>query len=180
MEINIRRLVRGEKAEWDTFVDRFSPVIYSAIRRTFLAHVGTANEDDLRDLMQKVFVRLVKDDFKLLKSYDPSRASLVTWLNLISRSATIDFLRRLTPRTVPIDEGAMEVSDPRAPTPSLPIDIPSRLLSPRQKLILHLLFDEEMSTGEIAGLLGIEEQTVRSMNHKALKKLRKFFKNENI
>ena len=177
MEINIARLVRGDKAEWDAFVDRFSPVIYSAVKRTILAHAGEANEDDLRDLMQKVFIRLVKDEFKLLKSYDPSRASIVTWLTIISRSASIDFLRRLSPRTVSIDEGAMEVSDPQTPTPSLPINIPSGLLSPRQKLVLHLVFDKEMSSGEIAGLLGIEGQTVRSMNHKALKKLRKFFKN---
>jgi len=180
MEINTARLVRGDKAEWDAFVDRFSPVIYSAVKRTLLAHAGEANEDDSRDLMQKVFVRLVKDEFKLLKSYDPSRASLVTWLSLISRSASIDFLRRLSPRTVSIDEGALEISDPQTPTPSLHIDIPSGLLSPRQKLVLHLVFDKEMSSGEIAGLLGIEEQTVRSINHKALKKLRKFFKDEKI
>jgi DNA-directed RNA polymerase specialized sigma24 family protein len=178
METNIARLVQGDKEEWDAFVDRFSSVIYSSVKGTLLAHKGEGNEDDVRDLMQKVFVRLVKDDYRLLRTYDPSRASLVTWLTLVARSSTIDFLRHRALRTVPLDEGAMEVEDPRAPTPSLPIFIRPGLLSARQKLVLHLLYDRELSTAEAAGFLGIKEQTVRSLSHKALTRLRRFFKKE--
>jgi RNA polymerase sigma-70 factor (ECF subfamily) len=174
MYISLKRLVGGDKAAWDSFVDRFSPVIYSAIRRTLLAYSSHANDDDARDLMQSVFVRLVKEDYRLLKSYDPSRATLVTWLSIIARSATIDSLRKRSIRTTPLDERALEVSDtPREPV--LPVEIPPGLLSARQKLVLHLIFDRGMETDEIGRLLGVEPQTIRSINHKALKKLRTFF-----
>jgi RNA polymerase sigma factor (sigma-70 family) len=174
-DISINRLVHGDKAEWDAFVDCFSPVIYSAVKRTILAYSGEANEDDLRDLMQHLFVRLVREEFRLLQSYDPSRSSLVTWLSVISRNAAIDFLRRRSLPTVPIDEKALEVRAESVPSPSLPLEIPAKLLSPRQMLVLQLMYDKEMSPAGIAAVLGIEEQTVRSLNHKALKRLRKYY-----
>jgi RNA polymerase sigma-70 factor (ECF subfamily) len=71
---DIKQLVRGNKAAWDAFVERFSPVIYSAVRRTLQATGG--NNDDVLDVAQNVFVRLCKNDYRLLRSYDPARASL--------------------------------------------------------------------------------------------------------
>ena len=55
------------------------------------------------------------------------------------------------------------------------INIPEELLSPRQRLVLRLLFDDEMSVAEAAEAMSVEAQTVRSAKHKALTKLRQFF-----
>ncbi|MDD5555814.1 MAG: sigma-70 family RNA polymerase sigma factor [bacterium] len=176
MGINLGRLVRGDKAAWDAFVERFSPVIYAGVSRTLFARSSRATEEDVRDLAQSVFIRLLKDDCRLLRRYDPSRASLVTWLTIVSRSAALDFLRRKTLSTVPLDGEALQVSDGKAARPVLPLSIPEGLLSPRQALVLHLLFDRDMAVEEAAGLLGVEPQTVRSINHKALTKLRAFFR----
>jgi RNA polymerase sigma-70 factor (ECF subfamily) len=65
--------------------------------------------------------------------------------------------------------------------PAEPVErlaIPPDLLSPRQALILAMLYDREMDPAEVAAALGIEVQTVRSMHHKALAKLRAFFGEE--
>ena len=48
-------------------------------------------------------------------------------------------------------------------------------LSDRQKVILKLMFDEDMDVEDIAEKLGIAAQTVRSAKHKALTKLRDAF-----
>jgi len=53
--------------------------------------------------------------------------------------------------------------------------LPEALLSPRQREILALLYDRDMDVAEIAAKLAIDAQTVRSMHHKAMVKLRAHF-----
>ena len=65
--------------------------------------------------------------------------------------------------------------DPVTPDP---VRIPKGLLSDRQAMILRMLYDEDMDAAEIAGLLGIDSQTVRSTHHKALVKLRRYFRKD--
>ena len=172
---DIARLLQGDKDEWDEFVDRFTPVIWAAVKDSIFAHAGSVNEEDVRELVQSVFVRLVAREFRLLRTYDPARASLVTWLTIVARSAAIDSLRRRRLQVVPLDERAMDAPAPGAVSAS-GIELPGNLLSPRQKLVLHLLCDDGMETSEIASVLGVDAQTVRSTIHKAVSKLRKYFK----
>lgn len=172
---NIHRLLGGDKAEWDAFVDRFTPVIWAAAKGSIFAHAGSVNEEDVRELVQTVFVRLVARDFRLLRTYDSSRSSLVTWITIIARSAAIDSLRRRRLPTIPIDDAAIDV--PATPPVSTDgIELPKGLLSPRQKLVLHLLCDRGMEASEIASFLGVDVQTVRSTVHKAVVKLRRHLK----
>ena len=174
--IDIKQLLRRDEASWDAFVERFSSIIYSTVRRVFLNHTGNADAWDNKEAVQEVFLRLLKDQCRLLKMYDPAKASLATWITIIARSTTIDFLRRRRVETIPLSESDREVGTAHLQDSSfLTISIPPDLLSPRQRLILHLLFDREMKPSEVAGLLGIEAQTVRSSKQKAFSKLRKCF-----
>lgn len=175
MGTNIARLLDGDKAEWDAFVERFTPVVWAAVKGSIFAHAGSVNEEDVREIVQSVFVRLVARDFRLLKSYDPGKASLVTWLTIVSRSAAIDSLRRRRLPLVPLDDQAMDAPAPE-PAPTGGIELPPNLLSPRQKLVLHLLCDDAMETSEIAAMLGVDAQTVRSTIHKAVSRLRSHYK----
>jgi RNA polymerase sigma-70 factor (ECF subfamily) len=58
------------------------------------------------------------------------------------------------------------------------VKIPEGMLSPRQALVLELLYQRDMTPGEAAEVIGIDPQTVRSMHHKALVKLRAHFQAE--
>ena len=177
MHTDLPRLLDGDKAEWDAFVDRFSLVIWAAGKGSLFAHTGAVNEEDVRDLVQAVFVRLVGRDFRLLRTYDPRRASLVTWLTIVARSVAIDSLRRRRLSTVSIGEAALEIPAP-PPVSNAGIELPEGLLSPRQKLVLHLLCDRGMEPSEIASILGVNAQTVRSTVHKAVVKLRRQLKEQ--
>ena len=55
------------------------------------------------------------------------------------------------------------------------LSYPQELLSPRQREILALIYDRDMDVAEIAARLRIDAQTVRSMHHKAMLKLRAHF-----
>jgi len=174
--LNLKKLVRGDRKTWNEFVDRFSPVIYAAVWKIFRTHLTDVNDCDVEDAVQGVFLRLIRDDFRLLKSYNPRRASPVTWLTIVTRSTAIDCLRRRKLATVSLDAQGPDISAPRRPTGTATVKIiPPGILSPRQELVLKLIFDRGMDAGEIAGLLGVSPQTIRSTRHKALVKLRKFF-----
>jgi RNA polymerase sigma factor (sigma-70 family) len=163
-------LLRGEKAAWDAFVRRYGGLVVAAVRGVAMA------QPEVEDLTQEVFVRLCKDDFRLLRTYDPERASLSTWITIVARSTARDGLRRRRAETVPLDavpEAQLAIE------PVLPVEklkLPEALLSPRQREILAMLYDREMDVAEIARALGIDPQTVRSAHHKAMVKLRAHFR----
>jgi RNA polymerase sigma factor (sigma-70 family) len=165
-------LARGDKGAWEAFVRRYAGLVAAAVR-------GVAREAaEVEDLAQEVFLRLCKDDFRLLRSYDPARAGLSTWITIVARSTARDAMRRHRPVLVEIDavpEGRFAV-DPVEPAQKL--KLPEALLSPRQREILTMLYDREMEVAEIAEALGIDPQTVRSAHHKAMVKLRAHFKAE--
>ena len=165
-------LLQGEKAAWDAFVRRYGGLIVAAIRGVAPPHA------DIEDLTQDVFIRLCKDDFRLLRTYDPARASLSTWITIVARSTARDGLRRRRGESVPIDavpEAQLAV-EPVEPVQKL--KLPDALLSPRQREILTMLYDREMDVAEIAGVLKIDPQTVRSAHYKAMIKLRAHFRAE--
>lgn len=169
-DIDLAACVRGDKAAWDRFVERYAGVILSAVRRA----IGSSDPARIEDPVQDVYVRLVRDDFRLLRTFDGTRASLSTWLTLIARSAAIDHLRkrRRTTEALPTEELAAPGTAETPDTPAIPL----HLLSGRQRLVLRLLFDEERSVPEAAAFLGVDEQTIRSTKHKALTRLRTHFK----
>ena len=165
---DLAALVAGSKPAWDRFVERYAGLIVSAIRRV----IGPGGEVD--DIAQDVFLRLCKDEYRLLRQFDPARAGLTTWLTIVARSVAHDSIRRRRAPTQTQDdtpEAAFAV-EPRLPET---VKIPPGLLSPRQQLVLTMLYHREMEVGEIAEALAIDAQTVRSTHHKALVKLRAHF-----
>jgi len=163
-------LLRGEKVAWDAFVRRYGGLVVAAVRGVAMAQA------EVEDLTQEAFLRLCKDDFRLLRSYDPARASLSTWLTIVARSTARDGLRRRRTEAVPIEAvpEAQLAIDPVEPVQRL--KLPEALLSPRQREILAMLYDRDMDVAEIARALGIDPQTVRSGHHKAMVKLRAHFR----
>lgn len=172
---HLERLVAGDKAAWDRFVARNARFVYAAVQRR-LGPFG--RRDDVEDVVQDVFVRLCARDFRLLKTYDPARAKISTWLTVVANSAAIDHLRRQKSANRPIDsvpEAELSVEPPKDP---VQVKIPEGLLSPRQALVLELLYTREMEVNEAARAMGVDPQTVRSTHHKALLKLRAHFRAE--
>ncbi len=169
-EGELAALARGDKGAWEAFVRRYAGLVVAAVRGI------TREAADVEDLTQEVFLRLCKDDFRLLRSYDPARAGLSTWITIVARSTARDAMRRHRPVVVPIEavpEARLAV-DPVEPARKL--KLPEALLSPRQREILTMLYDHEMEVTEVAAALGIDPQTVRSAHHKAMIKLRAYFK----
>jgi len=173
-DADLGSLLTGDKAAWDRFVARHAAVIFAAVRRRL---VPAGRVADAEDVVQDVFVKLCQHDFRLLRRYDPARAKITTWLTVVASSSAVDHLRRLRRRTEDIEampESILAVD----PVVHEEVKIPEGLLSPRQALVLELLYQRDMTPGEAAEFIGIDPQTVRSMHHKALVKLRAHFQAE--
>ena len=180
----LEALRQGEPRAWQTFCQDHAGLVLHVVRQTFGRYGLRGDPHDMEDVGQEVFIRLSKQDFALLKKFDPERAKLTTFLRVVASSTAIDWLRRRRPQAEDIDDHAGALADERATQAfdavgqsetalqAVEEEVGNAGLSDRQKVILKLMFDEDMDVEDIATKLGIAAQTVRSAKHKALTKLR--------
>jgi RNA polymerase sigma-70 factor (ECF subfamily) len=124
---------------------------------------------DAEDLAQEAFVRL----WRALPLYD-GRAKFSTWLYVIARNACLNEVRRRgTHPTSPLDADA----EPAAAPPPAPADrrldcetLVEALPEP-QRRIVRLFYLEERSYEQVATMLDMPINTVRSHLHRARKRL---------
>jgi RNA polymerase sigma-70 factor (ECF subfamily) len=151
-----------------SLVRRHYGPVYGLVRR--LLH----SEADARDAAQETFVRAIGH----LRDYDPSK-SFRAWLFAIAANHVRDLLRRrrqlplgpdaeeqLPDLTLP-DEGLLDREDRDrilAAIDGLPFDL---------KLVVSLHYQQDLSSPEIAGALGISVNAVRLRLFRALGILRK-------
>ena len=81
-----RRVLHDDPDAWKSFVERYAGLIHSVVRK----HLRSRDDDDIRSVFVDVLVSLRRSK---LGTYQ-GRASLSTWLTLVARSGTLDFLRR--------------------------------------------------------------------------------------
>jgi len=184
MIFDLQPCLKGDKKAWDAFVEKYSPMIFAAVQRTLRSSAANIPGRTLEDIAQEVFVRLIRDDYRLLRQFDPKRASLSTWLALVARSVCIDQLRKRQIETFSLEDsdikggsGGIYTSTTESTNSE---SIPLHLLTARQKLVLNMLFDEEMSVSQAAMILSVDDQTIRSTKHKALERLRAHFLSDKI
>ncbi|MEQ8639884.1 MAG: sigma-70 family RNA polymerase sigma factor [Alphaproteobacteria bacterium] len=164
-------LVGGDKQAWDSFVGRTAGLIHAAVWRVIAGKGGRL--DDALDIAQSVFLRLCANHYRLLRTYDPGRAALTTWLHVIATTSAIDWVRRRRPAENIDDVAPAAFAVP--PPAHERLVIPPDLLTDRQKEVLALLYDHDLDATEVAERLAIEPQTVRSTHHKAIVRLRTWF-----
>ncbi len=133
------------------------------------------NREDARDAAQEVLLRL----YRHWHHIDPGR-DLGGWLYRVTVNVCRDFERR-RPRLAAIDqvaEPAARDADPQEETSAAErravLRRALRALSPKERAAVVLRDVEGLSTGEVAGILGSSEATVRSQLSSARLKLREF------
>ena len=84
----LRALSSGHKQTWDAFVVAAAPLVNAVVRRVLAA--DSDRGDAVSDAVQDTFARLCADDYRMLKSYDPVRANISTWLAVISWSSAAE------------------------------------------------------------------------------------------
>lgn len=178
----------------EAFMSEAAALVNASVRRTLgmerhaTGPVSARHRHlEVEDAVQETFARLFANDARLLRTFDASRASMSTFLTLVARSVTLDLVRRRRHIMVTLDEsgpaaaGAARGEDPiDAAERRAPIQVPASLLTGRQLLVLRLLFDEGRPVEQVAAMLDVDAQTVRSTKHKAIERLREFMSERGV
>jgi DNA-directed RNA polymerase specialized sigma24 family protein len=174
MDVDLEACINGDAEAWQAFCDHTVRLVVASIRRV-IPSGKTPSGDEIEDLVQSVYIKLLRNDRRLLRNYDPARAGISTWITLIARSVAIDSLRRKNLDLRPLDEAAGAVSSPQQRVSMGPL-VPIHILTNRQQLVLAMLFEDEMDIADVATALDVNPQTIRSTKHKAMDRLRAYFR----
>jgi len=173
----VARALKGHQEAFRQIVVRFERPVYSLVAR-MLQDPATAE-----DLAQEVFLKA----FRRLDTYDPQR-KLSSWLFKIAHNTTIDYLRRRTPDTVPLeaekeDGGgglAAVLADGSSENPATAAerrDMGRALeqaigrLRPEYRESVVMFYIEGASYQEICEVTGLPLGTVKTNLHRARKEL---------
>jgi RNA polymerase sigma-70 factor (ECF subfamily) len=160
---------RGDPVALRQFVTTYQRPVFAFLSRALGA--GTHVED----LAQEVFLRA----YRALPRFEPDGpARLSTWLLTIARSVAMDARKRRRLRVVPLREGR-EVSDASTPETerrrreiARAFERAAAQLSVEQRDVFVLAQFHGLSMAEIAGMLSIPENTVRTRLFRARERLR--------
>ncbi len=137
----------------------------------------TGSAQDAEDVLQTVFMRLVRRREQLLLQGNPS-----SYLYRAAVNAGLDLVRsRKTSRSTPLEQAADAMADPQAVNPEHRLgsgevrDVVRKAvaqLSPRAAEIFALRYFEGYDNHEIAGMLGSSRSTVAVILHRARLRVR--------
>jgi RNA polymerase sigma-70 factor (ECF subfamily) len=166
----VDRYLGGDMTAFDELMLRYERQIYKVCYRF------VDNREDAMDLAQEVFIKA----FEHLPSFR-RESSLKTWLYRIAMNHCINHVKKHSQEFVEVTEFTASVS------PTIQSHLEHReqrehfmrlvkRLPPKQKAILEMRINEQLSYDEIAKMSGRSVSTIKASVFFALEKLRKLVK----
>ena len=170
----VERYLSGDTAAFDEIMIRYERQIYRICYRF------VENREDAMDLAQDVFIKA----FEHLASFR-RESSLKTWLYRIAMNHCINYVKKHKQEFVEVTEytGSVHASmqaqlEDREQREQFRRMV--KLLPPKQKAILELRINEQLSYEEIAKISGRSISTIKASVFFALEKLRKLVKDPTL
>ncbi len=168
-ESNLIELCRqGDEQAWIELIRRYKDLINRYLRSVFLG----ASPEEIEDLTQEVFFRLIKGD---LERFDPAKSRFSIYLGLISTRCTIDYLRSKNFRQHREYLTTFEDNFPKNPsndsTEKIILKIGLDSLTEEEYSLIYLRYYEKMTMESIAAMKGVNKSTISRKINKILKKL---------
>jgi RNA polymerase sigma-70 factor (ECF subfamily) len=182
----VQAVLAREPAAWPSFFARYERLVVSCIRKVMRRYGAAFNEEDVEDLVSATALNIVKDDYKKLRAFDPSRGyKLSSWIGLIATNSAHDALRRRGPTemwsAVALDDTAPVPLASDQPLASETLESQDQArelraaiaqLSPSDRLFMDYYYIQELDPETIARLMSISVNTVYSRKNKIREKLR--------
>nr|HID14179.1 sigma-70 family RNA polymerase sigma factor [Anaerolineae bacterium] len=163
----IERACCGERTALAELYLRYADTIYRYL------YYRTADEALAEDLTAEVFLRVLEG----IGSYNERGIPFLAWLYRIARARLVDHWRRAGRRpVVPLDEklpdetADIEAALDRIWSSQYLAELLQMLTDDQQQVII-LRFIEDLSIAEVAQVLGKSKGAVKSLQHRALRRL---------
>ncbi len=168
----LQSLRAGEQMPLRLLYDRYSGLVYTIALRIL------ERSEEAEDLTQEVFLTFWKDG-----KFDPDRASLSTYLGLLTRSRALHRLEQRASRRRSLNHlQQIEWKESKTPTPLELASLAEQhkqvrkaliQLSENQRRVLTLSYYQGLSQAAIAQTLNLPLGTVKTSARQGLLKLRK-------
>lgn len=177
----LRRAVRGEAGPVRIVTRRLNPAIQARVMRV-LRRLTPAHLDDAPDVVQGVWLALLKDEGRQLLAFDPARGiSLEAYVGMIAERETRNHIqhraagvRRPSEGFAPLEDADLEAA--ATPSPEAEVggrELEARLLAyleanlgERGLAVLRIVFTDEQTPEAAAQMLGCTLQVVYNWQHK--------------
>lgn len=166
----LQAAAEGLEWAWDELYREYAPPMLRFLR--------SQGANDAEDLLGDCFVQIVRK----LGDFTGDEAGFRTWVFLIARNRLVDQWRRGDRRPVVLSadplaaSGAQQVTVPGADAPTVADasleDILGRLTAD-QRAVITLRFVDQFSLAETAQILGRTEGSVKLLQHRAIRTLRR-------
>lgn len=177
----VEAALSGDRRAVGRLVQRLMPIVRAMTRRVLQRGGRRIGPHDGDDLVQEVWMSLLRDDGRMLRRYDPSRgASFESYVALIARTEAGKVLRaeRAQKRGGDVEFGALDDAggisggpDPEAAAlgRSMQADLDRHLranLPARGQLVLKLVYGDGLSAPDAARTMGVKTQVIYNWQHK--------------
>lgn len=140
----LERCLQRKPRAWEDFVDRFMGLVVHVVNHTAKAKSIRLSAADRDDLCAEVFLRIIKNDFGVLRNFR-GNCSLATYLTVIARRVVVKELHSRM--------AASKLSEASSPVPQT---VPDPHPSANERIE-----DQEQAQRLLQGLQGAEAQVVR-------------------
>lgn len=179
------RLVAGlldnETWAWKEFQRRYDRLIHRCITKVTRRFGRIVGQDDVRDIYASLYLSLVTQNRRKLRTYDPLRGNrFSSWIGLLAINCAYDYLRSLRrePHTGSLAEAAELACGLPDPYEHAALNQRAKLatdvlgsFSQKDRTFATLYFGEELDPSEIASRMKISVKTVYSKKHKIQSRL---------
>jgi RNA polymerase sigma factor (sigma-70 family) len=192
----IRQARSGQTAAVRILVERLMPVVQARVQRRVMRMPGSKiGHYDRDDLVQEIWLALVKDELRVLSAYDPARgATLEGYVGMIAereigniRQRELEAEKRKTNQlsvvVEQIDQVARSFDSPEANlegrrmSEQLGVYLEQNL-PPKGRIICRYVYGDHAPIEKISEILGVSRQVVYNWQHKIRQLAQEFFERQ--
>jgi RNA polymerase sigma-70 factor (ECF subfamily) len=162
------RFAEGDDEAYTQVVEQYGRKVYALCYRVM------RNEEDAKDMVQEVFVRLYSK-----RSSFGGRSSLYTWIYRITLNMCFSQLKKRKAGTIPLEDvepvlaAKEEAGADRSRELRALLGNAMESLPPKQRAVFSMRFYDKMSFKDIAEAMGTTVGAAKANHHFAVEKLRK-------
>lgn len=171
--ILISNLRQRKPAACQRILTEYGPAVWRMVQRI------VTRREDAEEVYQDVFIKALRG----IEGYNPSQASLATWLNRIAYHESLNFVRGKKPNIVSMDDSQAGIDTLEAPDDAPPdeqtilkLEQALAMLPSHEQAIVSMFYYDNQSLADIAYVTGSNPSTVGSQLSRIRKKLYRIIK----